>query len=581
MKLNRPSLMACAGLVALASPFLFASRPAFAASDSYSVDPSQRLNIELNVCSPETQLVVQGDSSTDLDFEVTDPQGNTLVSDAGIDDYLSMVLTHEGQGCGDFSLAISNLGDEKNDLNLVLEPVVASSTRVKKYIVQGNTTEKHEFRACGTSARVSARGDGDTDLDFVIRNSDGGIVHEDDGTGDETSAQLTGLLSDCEAFEIEVSNLGSVYNAMMLVVTPEGADPAKFTGTHPSANLASRTAISTPGNAGAGSGQRRTVTAETSGPGQYTAPANAEFQLDLPVCTASRLEVRGNGASDLDFTVLDGEGREVHSDVDLSDVMFKSLNPKGGCETFGLSVNNLGGQANVFEVALIDPATRVGDIGAGEYLIGPDVATKVGLQVCQATRISARGQGVTDLDFTVTDAGGSSVHADYDLTDETQFTLDPGGTCKDYQIAVNNLGSDGNMLTIAFGEDGANAASSRSAGPYVAGPTRPTSGIARPGQIIGFRKGERAANGELNRNVSLLNKTGEALESLYWSNSATIGWGEDRLSQSSLARDQQWNIEVTDGSNACLFDFRAVTKSDREIELGGINVCEESVISFE
>ena len=561
--------MACVGLLALSA------NPAHAAVDEYTVEPSQRLDINLNVCSAETQLAVRGTGETDLDFEVTSPSGESLVSDAGIDDYISIVLTNESEGCAQFSLSVSNLGEEDNAFTLVLEPVVPSSTRVKKYIVQGGTTETHDFRACGTAAQVDIRGDGDTDLDFVIRNSDGGIVHEDAGTSDATSVKLEGLLSDCEKFELEVTNIGTVYNAMMVVIEPEGADSAAFAGTAPSTSLAST------GVANSGAGEMRTLVAESEGPGEYTAPANTEFLLDLPVCDASRLEVRGDGRSDLDFSLSDGEGREIHSDVDLSDVTFKALSPKDGCETFGLAVRNIGDAENTFQVTLIDPATRVGEIGAGEYAIGAQTSTKLPLQVCKTTLVRARGRGDSDLDFDVTDGSGSSVHSDYGMTDTTEFTLDPQGSCKDYQIAVNNLGTDKNVLTIAFGEAGEALDPRERKGPFVAGPSRPNSAIARPGQIVGFRKGEEFGDGELNRNISLLNRTGEALTSLYWSNSATIGWGKDMLTGSALAENQQWNIEVTDGSNACLFDFRAVTASEREIEVAQVNVCEDSIVAFE
>ena len=213
-------------------------------------------------------------------------------------------------------------------------------------------------------------------------------------------------------------------------------------------------------------------------------------------------------------------------------------------------------------------------------MINANTSTKVALQVCAITDIRASGSGYTDLDFDVTDGSGSSVHSDYDLTDETEFTIDPQGECKDYQMSVSNLGSDENMLTIAFGAAVNSNDPRKREGPFVAGPTRPTPPIARPGDIVGFRK-QMGESPLQNRNISLLNDTGEALTGIFWSNSATIGWGEDKLAGSTLARNQQWNIEVTDGSKACLFDFRAVTASEREIELGQINVCEESVVRFE
>jgi hypothetical protein len=551
------SVLACAGLVTLVPS------PARASLDQYSVEAGGEVVVDLVVCSAESQLAVRGDTGTDLDFVVTDPAGRMIYSDQGIDDYLSILLEKDGEGCASFGLAVSNLGEEDNAFTVVLEPVVESSTRVTKSIIGAGTTETIGFKACGTGAMVSARGDGDTDLDFVIRNSDGAVVHEDDDETDETSVELTGLLSDCEVFEIEVANLGQVYNAMMLVVEPKGADNAAFAGTAPSTALAS-TGVASVSDA---AGTARVITAEASGAGEYRAGANTRVLIDLPVCGATRLEVRGTGETDLDFTVSDAMGETIHSDADLSDVTFAALDPGGACETFTLAVENLGAVENVFDVALIDPATRTGTLGEGEYRINANSSTKVALRVCDLTKVSARGQGETDLDFDVTDANGQSVHTDYDLTDATEFLLDPGSGCEDYQMQVGNLGDTTTTMTVALAREGGAVAAGKGGG-------------ATALAIAGSRKGSAADPGA-GRKVSLLNNTGEALKSLYWSNSATLGWGEDKLAGASLAREQQWNVDVTDGSNACLFDFRAVTESAREIEIGAVNVCEAGAVAFE
>lgn len=583
MILNRASFLACAGIAALAAG---AANPARAAVDDYTVEAGERVEIALEVCSAETQLAVRGNSKTDLDFVLVDPSGETLVTDQGIDDYLSVVLEHGAEGCASFGLQVANIGDEGNDFTVVLEPVVESSTRVQKFIIQPGATETHSFRACGTGANVSARGDGDTDLDFIIRNSDGAVVHEDDDTSDETSVELAGLLSDCEQFEIEVANLGEVYNALMLVVEPKGANPAAFAGTAPTTSLTATGVVAVADE----DGERRVVSAEGSGAGDYRAQGNTRTEVNLPVCDLTRLEVRGTGATDLDFTITDPSGATVHADSDLSDVTFAAIEPSGECETFTLSVDNLGEADNDFSVALIDPATRVGASGQGEYRVRANSATKVALRVCDRTKVSAQGGGGTDLDFDVTDATGESIHTDYDLTDKTEFMLDPGSGCKDYQMQVNNLGDTNNMLTVGFGsERGASGSATATAkgnggGQVSAGPVRPHSDIAPPNSLVGVRKdianrGVDAANA--NRTVSLLNNTGEALQSLFWSNSATLGWGEDKLGDALLGKDQQWNVNVTDGSESCLFDFRAVTASDREIEIASVNVCEVASIAFE
>ncbi|WP_162627639.1 hypothetical protein [Erythrobacter sp. KY5] len=571
----KASLLAGAAMAALTGT------SAHAAVDDYTIEAAGRVTINLDVCSAESQLVVRGDTGTDLDFVVTDAAGNNQHEDTGVDDYLSVVLEKQGDECETFALGVSNLGEEANAFVVVLEPITEGTTRVQKYIVQASETQTVSFKACGTSARVSARGDGDTDLDFVIRNANGGVVHENDDTTDETSTTLEGLLGDCEVFEMDIVNIGEVYNAVMLVVDPEGTSDTAFAGTQPTTSLASATQA-------AGSTARTSSTAETSGAGEYTADANASLKVNLPVCGATRLEVRGDGDTDLDFTINDEAGNVVHSDFDTSDVTFVLLSPSQECETFALEVDNLGDVYNVFTVALIDPEARASLQGPGEYRVSANAATKVALRVCSVTKVRARGDGDTDLDFDVTDSAGTSIHSDYDTTDATEFTLDPGSECGDFQMAVENLGDVYNMLTIDFGEnDVLNAKAPERRGTMERGtPNRGALGavkstLAPPGQLVGTRRPAVSPDGQ-DRRLSILNQTGETLSEIYWSNSATLEWGYDRLGTGyTLSRDQQWNVTVQDGSSACIFDFKAVTENAREIELPAINVCEEESIVIE
>ena len=153
-----------------------ASAPAAASVDEYTVEGESSVRINLEVCSAESQLAVRGDTGTDLDFTVSNADGTPLHTDQGVDDYLSYVIEKSGNQCETYSLDVSNLGEEANTFAVVLEPITESSTRIQKYIIQANQTQTVQFKACGTSAEVTVRGDGDTDLDFIIRNSDGATV---------------------------------------------------------------------------------------------------------------------------------------------------------------------------------------------------------------------------------------------------------------------------------------------------------------------------------------------------------------------------------------------------------------------
>lgn len=72
--------------------------------------------------------------------------------------------------------------------------------------------EAHSTRSIALDVRntttVVVRGDTDTDLDFVIVNSRGQIVHQDNDYTDWTAARLSP-----GSYTLRVSNLGNVYNA--------------------------------------------------------------------------------------------------------------------------------------------------------------------------------------------------------------------------------------------------------------------------------------------------------------------------------------------------------------------------------
>ena len=88
-----------------------------------------------------------------------------------------------------------------------------------------------------------------------------------------------------------------------------------------------------------------------------------------------------------------------------------------------------------------------------------------------------------------------------------------------------------------------------------------------------------------NREVTIVNSTGVAMNNFYSSNSAVTDWGPDQLgSNETLAAgaSKAWNFD--DHSGACLFDFKAIF-----VDSGGhshqairqrINVCQVSTFTF-
>lgn len=174
------------------------------------------------------------------------------------------------------------------------------------------------------------------------------------------------------------------------------------------------------------------------------------------------------------------------------------------------------------------------------------------LSICNPeVYVSVRGDGDTDLDFVVSDPRGNIVHSDYDLTDITFFTLvrQARSGCEEYSMAVTNLGSVWNRFEVTIDTIRSDVAGSVSDGQ--------------------------------NRNVSFVNNGKESIFYIYWANIASSSWSGDQLGSSTLPAGQSWQTTVDDGSGACRFNFRAVTRGGREILRNDINVCSTYTIAFE
>ncbi len=175
----------------------------------------------------------------------------------------------------------------------------------------------------------------------------------------------------------------------------------------------------------------------------------------------------------------------------------------------------------------------------------------VDISICNPeVYVEVRGDGDTDLDFSVRNPRGDVVHSDYDLTDITFFTLyrQAGSGCEVFPMDVNNLGDVWNRFEVTLTTMRADAAA----------PVADSN----------------------NRNVSFVNEGKESIFYIYWSNIAASGWGNDRLGSSTLPAGQSWQTTVDDGSGACRFNFRAVTAGGREMLVNDFNVCTAYTITF-
>lgn len=217
----------------------------------------------------------------------------------------------------------------------------------------------------------------------------------------------------------------------------------------------------------------------------YRVPANSTRTYDLELCGA-RVHVRADGDNDtdLDYILRDDRGTTIHSDFDTTDLMLYTVeNGSGGCRTYTLEVRNLGRVYNQMQLTMTTldgnptpvrrgdgnptpvrgpagrdnpvPVRGPGSSSSGSdqsYRIDANASRTIDLNLCARTvRMEARGDEDTDLDFTVYDDRGNTVHTDNDLTDWTVATLRTGGGgCYTYRLEVRNLGNVYNQMRLTL-----------------------------------------------------------------------------------------------------------------------------------
>ncbi|MDB5569617.1 MAG: hypothetical protein JWN93_800 [Hyphomicrobiales bacterium] len=83
-----------------------------------------------------------------------------------------------------------------------------------------------------------------------------------------------------------------------------------------------------------------------------------------------------------------------------------------------------------------------------------------------------------------------------------------------------------------------------------------------------------------NRKVDIVNETGATMTEFYASVGSTNSWEEDILGDDELEDGDTVEVNVDDGSNKCIYDFRAVFDNGAEAVKRGVNVCQISTFTF-
>ena len=88
------------------------------------------------------------------------------------------------------------------------------------------------------------------------------------------------------------------------------------------------------------------------------------------------------------------------------------------------------------------------------------------------------------------------------------------------------------------------------------------------------------SSGPQNRNVTIINNTGQDIIRFYGSNAGTNSWEEDILGTSILPRGRSVSINFDDGTGYCTFDFKAELESGATRETYGVDVCRVSSVTI-
>lgn len=96
------------------------------------------------------------------------------------------------------------------------------------------------------------------------------------------------------------------------------------------------------------------------------------------------------------------------------------------------------------------------------------------------------------------------------------------------------------------------------------------SGAAAVVALIGLATAPADAQ---DRNVLVINETRHTIVEFYASNIGRETWEEDILGEDVLPVGQSVNINFDDGTEACLYDFKAVFDDGDELVRNRIDVC--------
>lgn len=201
----------------------------------------------------------------------------------------------------------------------------------------------------------------------------------------------------------------------------------------------------------------------------YRVEARQQQTVNLTICSpAVRMDVTGDGDTDVDFTVFDTSNAMVYQDLDTDDrtstTLYSNAGGRNGCQTWRLRLNNLGNVWNSVRVTLSDVNIASGggtpgpasprEQSVSTYRVEANNEFWVDLTLC-APRIyfQAQGNGGTDVDYVIYDPNNRVVFEDYALHDRATTTINTtagNGRCEVFRVKLRNLGNTWNPIRVTM-----------------------------------------------------------------------------------------------------------------------------------
>ena len=89
-----------------------------------------------------------------------------------------------------------------------------------------------------------------------------------------------------------------------------------------------------------------------------------------------------------------------------------------------------------------------------------------------------------------------------------------------------------------------------------------------------------AAADNLNRWVTIVNRTGYTMVEFYGSHTDADSWQEDILGLDVLPSGRSMNVNFDDGTGYCIFDLKAVFEDGDVLEEFGVNICRIGTFTY-